>query len=497
MKIAYGRIREVFARVRFARVLLVLLLTGTAIYDLRLLTRYPVAAGIDGYYYVLQATSVMQQGAPYFHTNTPVVVYLLGAISYLSKNPVVTVKVTAVLLQLLLCLGIYALLRAVIQAEWLALLGAAIAAISGLRFYLLSEFINNLAAIVFLVWSVWFLIRFIQTKRLLWGICASLLFVAGLFSHRMAPVIVVAMAVFVGLLHVLKTQKKRAVWGAAALIVLLWSLPAIVAAQHLFEPPFGMRGEFSVRPRLPLDRFAFAEEVMVLIGSVLVGLLLFRFRERLENNFILYVFGAVALWSLIVTLNPFLSPEYGWLSVAIRLRALSYIQAAILVPGLLWCALQVQRRLALYLLAGVAPLILMTVFSPLPTGMRPGYLSERQQLAEQLPAAGARLGLAPVVIAAHGDQFMLTAVTGIAARQTRLENNQEQTFWLIRRWSNKELETADVVVRPDSAATSTILIEDSELMARVMRLDVFGRQQILAANPHLASEYSELRRASN
>jgi hypothetical protein len=129
--------------------------------------------------------------------------------------------------------------------------------------------------------------------------------------------------------------------------------------------------------------------------------------------------------------------------------------------------------------------------------MRPGFLSERQQLAEQLPAAGARLGLAPVVIAAHGDQFMLTAVTGIAARQTRLENNQEQTFWLIRRWSNKDLAAADVVVRPDSAATSTILIEDSELMARVMRLDVFGRQQILAANPHLASEYSELRQASN
>lgn len=474
-----------------------LLLTGTAIYDLRLLTRYPVAAGIDGYYYVLQATSVMQQGSLYFHTNTPVVAYLLGAISYLSKNPVLTVKVTAVVLQLLLCLGIYALLKALIQSEWLALLGAAIAAISGLRFYLLSEFINNLAAIVFLIWAVWFVIRFIQTKRLLWGSCALLLFLAGLFSHRMAPVIGLAMVLFASLLHLLRTHKKREALRVAAVVVLLWFLPAIVAAQHLFEPPFGMRGEFSITPRLPLDRFAFAEELMVLLGSLLVGLLLFRFRERLDNGFTLYVFGAVVLWSLLVTLNPFLNPEYGWLSVAIRLRALSYIQAAILVPSLLWCVLQVQRRLALYLLAGVAPLILMTVFAPLPTGMRPGFLSERQQLAEQLPAAGAKLSLAPVVIAAHGDQFLLTAVTGIAARQTRLDNTQEPTYWLIRRWSNKDLSAADVVVRPDSAATSTILIEDGELMARVMSLDVFERQQVLTANPHLASEYGELRRASN
>ena len=44
--------------------------------------------------------------------------------------------------------------------------------------------------------------------------------------------------------------------------------------------------------------------------------------------------GAIALMSLLVTLNPFLNRETGSLSVAERLSLLAYIQLAILMPTL-------------------------------------------------------------------------------------------------------------------------------------------------------------------
>ena len=80
------------------------------------------------------------------------------------------------------------------------------------------------------------------------------------------------------------------------------------------------------------------------------------------------------------------------------------------------------------------------------------------------------MGEAPVVVASHGDQFMITAVTGLAA-QTRPVNNIQPVYWLIKTWPNSDVTPADLVVRPDSTATSTILIVDDELMSRVMGLD--------------------------
>ena len=490
-----ARIVKALARIRFARVLFVLLLTGVAVYDLKLLTRYSVPAGVDGYYYVLQTTAVLQRGTPYFDTGTPVVAYILAGFTFLTRNSVLTVKLTAVLLQLLLCLGVFTLLREVIQSKWLALLGATIAAISGLRFFMISEFINNLAAVVFLLWTVWFLIRFVRTERSLFAIGGAVLFVAGLFTHRMAAVIVVGIAALAGLLYLFITQKSLWKWSAVALLVCLWFLPLILAAQQRFEPPFGLRGELSVAPRWPFDRFAFPEELMLVFGGALLVVLLFRFRDRFDNRLIFYFFGAVALWSLLVTLNPFLNPERGWLSVAVRLRGLTYVQAALVIPGLIWCALQVRREFALYLLAAVAPLLLMSALAPLPHGMRSEVLAERQQLNDVLPEARTRLKQGAFVIAAHGDQFMITAVTGVVAQQTRPQTDQpEAIYWLIKKWANTELLPADVVVRPDSTLTSTVFIEDAEMMTRLMRLDVYGRRQVLSANPHLASAYGELRR---
>ena len=493
-------IAGVLTRIRFERVLLALLLIAASTYDFKQLTRFPIAVGVDGYYYVQQVNSILQHGSPYFHTNTPVVPYTLAAITYFNGNPVMTIKIVTIVLQLLLCLSIFALIMRLTRSAWLGLLGAAMAAISALRFYMLSEFINNLAAVVLLLWAAWFLITFIQSERLAWGLCFAVVFVAALFSHHMSIVVVVATIVFVRLLHLLNTQRSLSKRITAALVlVLLWFMPLLVAAQHLFEPPFGMRGEASIVPRLPLDRYAFAEELMVIIGGTMVLLLLFRFKNEGESRLAFYVFCSVALWSLIVTLNPFLSPQRGWLSLAERLRGLAYIQAAILVPGLLWySARKVSPRFPLYLMAAILPLILLSVFSPQPSGMSSDFLSDRQQLVEAIPAARSKLGDAPFVIAAHGDQFLITAITGVTAQQTPPQDSgNKPVYWLIKRWPNQHFTPSDVLVRPDSPETSIIFAADRDLMTRIARFDASGRRQLFALNPHLASYYFELRKTND
>ena len=83
---------------------------------------------------------------------------------------------------------------------------------------------------------------------------------------------------------------------------------------------------------LSLGRLALLEKTLLLVGSV--SFLLFIRDSEGRNRLMYRLSGAIALMSLLVTLNPFLNRETGSLSVAERLSLLAYIQLAILMPTL-------------------------------------------------------------------------------------------------------------------------------------------------------------------
>ena len=131
--------------------------------DSNLLFQTPVSVGIDGYYYVLQINSLREEfGHFYFLTNTPLVLYFLTAISFLTSDTILAVKIGAIILQVLLCLGVAALLIATTKNAWLVVLGVFLSAFSVLHLYFLSEFLSNLGALVCLIWGALGVVKTIQ-----------------------------------------------------------------------------------------------------------------------------------------------------------------------------------------------------------------------------------------------------------------------------------------------------------------------------------------------
>jgi hypothetical protein len=134
-------------------ILFFVILSAGVYRDIGSLLHYPIAVGVDVYYYVLQVTELLNHGHLYFPTKTPLVLYILAAIAFLLRNPVLAIKIGSVLLHAALCVGIRSLLLRAGCSRWLGLLGCGLTAFAGLHYHLIVEFISNLGAITLLVAS--------------------------------------------------------------------------------------------------------------------------------------------------------------------------------------------------------------------------------------------------------------------------------------------------------------------------------------------------------
>lgn len=485
----FPRFPQLPVNARCRWVILASVLFAAGLPDLALLTHYDFSIGIDGYYYFLQVNDLRSQGHLYFHSATPVVFYFIDGISYLTGSTALAIKVGAILLHISLCLGIAAVLAGLTRSEWIGLAGGTLAAVSGLRLYMLSEFIATLAAICLLVWCAWCAIKLFQTRRGAWALSAAALLLAALFSHRLSLVIVIGLAIFAGLLHWMLVQDRAMPYRryvALLFLTVMWLSPAILAAQPFLRRPEWLNDELSIIPRLPFDQYALSEEIALFVFSSLILFLLVYFRKR-PTGLGVYILGAVALWSLVVTLNPFLNPDRGWLSIAGRLRGLSYIQTAILVPAVAWYLLRARRELVVYVGAVAVPLAVLSAGLPKPRGLQADYLSERAQMAANLPDHRQQLGPNPIVIAAHGDEFLVTSLLGIPSQHTPPVNtNYQNIYWLLHQAQNRDFGASSIVVKPDSQSASTVLIQDRELRERLAQMAELERHRLFAVNPHLA-----------
>lgn len=471
---------------------LIAALAGFALREATLLRPYPVAAGIDGYYYVLQVANLRDHGHPYFPAATPAALYFLTGISYLTGDPASAIKAGALILSMLLCVGIFLLVSECTRSKWLGVVVGTLPLASSLHFYMLTEFVSNLAAVGLLVWCAWCMLRALRGRRIAWAGFSLLLLAGAALSHRSALPLAALFAILLALREHLFAAEPHGRRRAAALLVVfaLWLAPAALWAQKPFSLPAPLAGGLSVRPEWPLDYYALPEEAALLVTSLATILLLFLQRRRFPTGSADRLLGAVALFSLIITLNPFLDREQGWLGFTERLRALSYIQVAILVPGVIWLLLRWRREYAAYVAAVVAPLLMVSLNLPLPRGMQPAYLGRRQELIQALQKVSWTLGPAPIIIAPHGDQFVVTATTGLASQQRPPRNHQyEKLYWLLNGVNEQALrDGSSVLLRDQSGAT--ILVEDDVFRRCWEAMTSLDRGRLLRENPHLAKSLS-------
>lgn len=218
---------------------LFLILTATISHTFFLLLKHSIAVGVDGYYYVLQVETLRRQGSFYFPTLTPFVLYLLTALSYLIGNTICAIKIGSVMLHAALCLVIFAIVVSLTRSVWLGILGGALAAISGLRFYMIAEFIDLSGAMVFLLLCLLCVCLWLQTRRMKWMIYGIACFAGASFSHRTAIFIALSVAGCGQIVKCLVGARSKPAHRlmASLLVVVCWLLPFILAAQSLVRLP--------------------------------------------------------------------------------------------------------------------------------------------------------------------------------------------------------------------------------------------------------------------
>jgi hypothetical protein len=476
--------------------LLVTLALSTA-RDTWLLFSSPVAVGADGYYYVLQINELLNHGHSYFPTNTPLVFYALATLSIVTRNAILAIKLGSIGFNVFLFLGVFALVSSITRNRWLGVLGAAIATLSGMHFFMIAEFVKNLAGVVLLIWGAWCALRASETHQRRWCILSVVLLIAAFLSHistwGIAPSLAMLILLGRGLMTRGGSKFLRLGWLVAG--VLLMILPALIAAQNFVELPAWLGNELLIRPRLPISLrspVGKAEMVALLLAAPTTLFLMARHRSALPRNPLSLVVCAVALWSLLITLNPFLNHDVRQLGIIGRLDHLMYLQVAIILPALVLLSLHINRKFAAATLALTFVFILASMISALPNGLRPQYLLERQQMIQALPEQREQLSTNPLVIAQHGDEFVITWVLGIPAQQNFPTTSQGQSiYWLLHQVNPTTLTPSAIVVMEEDNGSGLILMKHGDLTQWIDTINEEERNRLLAQNPHLKKYVEE------
>lgn len=470
---------------RWSALALLVVLVAAGARDLASVFRYPVAAGVNGYYYVLQINHLTMSGQLYFSTPTPLVLHTLAAFAHLTGNPITAIKIGSVLLHLLLSLGIFAIIQSTLRNPWLGVLGSALAVIPNSHLYMTTEYINQLGALVLLVWAGWCAIRTVHTRRRIGLLILAALLVGAFFSHKSALIFAPTLASCFLLVLALT---RPGIWKTFAVLVtiILWLGPAIISAQPFFAIPEWLHLQVSFRPHWPFEPSVLAEGLMLAIAASAVLFLVVWLAPRTRMSGFNFVFGSIALWSLMVTLNPFFNAQAMLSSVAGRSRIFSYVQVALLVPGLIWLNVSVRREAAIYVGAVFIPLLILSALAPLPYGLRPEFLARGGKLIQSLKIQSSEVAQNSIMVAPHGDQFVVTATIGIPSQQRPPESsNYERLYWLLNDVNDPVLSISSVTLFKDGYA-ATILVEDAVLRRRWEAMTRFDRSQLLRTNPHLA-----------
>jgi hypothetical protein len=472
---------------RLAPLASLIALLGIAVtIDLTSLLRYRGAVGVDGYYYVLQVSELLNHGQLYYPHKTPFIFFLLSSIASLVGSSVLGIKIGSVLLHAVLTVGTFAVVSQLGNSRWLGFLGGVLAAFSGLHRYMISEFINYLGAIALMVTCGWLALRAIQSKRRVLAIFSLACFLGAIMSHK--AVLPICLALVLLMLPVKLMLSARSPWHsivALLVLVLLFVTPWAVASQSLFELPPLLRAELLNYPALPFSHTGWAEKLMLLIAAPGVLLLTF-FQKDIRNSKTCVLLCVLASWSLLVTLNPFLAHSAGWSGIAVRLSGLAYLQVAFLVPGLLWLLLTIRAVSTWYVMSLIAPLVFASFAADRPSGMQPHYMFNREQIISGLPLHVSKLGQSPMIVAEHGTQFVVTFASGIPAQQRLPQNSEGKTvYWLLLGINQEMLDPSMIVLGQSAGGSFIVLVQSDNLKQIAQTISEGGRLRLFGVNRHL------------
>jgi len=193
----------------------------------------PYPTGIDGYWYLIQVRSLIEEGRLHY-PSAPLVPWLMAAAS-LVLGPVLAVKTIAALGSAALVVPSYVVARRVSGERWAALLGAALAATSAQSFFLCTEFVKQAVGLSLAVGCAAAVAAALDRPGKARIALAGALFLLCALTHKTAvglALILAAPPVVARLWH--HRMRPAALAGLAAVVTV--ALAVVWAARHALAP---------------------------------------------------------------------------------------------------------------------------------------------------------------------------------------------------------------------------------------------------------------------
>ncbi len=119
--------------------------------------------------------------------------------------------------------------------------------------------------------------------------------------------------------------------------------------------------------------------------------------------------------------------------------------------------------------------------------LRPEYITQRENFAKDLSEIKTNICQDSFIVAPHGEQFVVTAITGFPSQQRPPENQTTQyVYWLIHQPKYKPIEFAESV---SLLKSNSLLVKDEQLKAKLKIISKQETQMLFAENPHLKNYF--------
>jgi hypothetical protein len=215
------------------------LVAAAAWIRLRALQVSPYPTGVDGYWYLIQVRSLLEQGRLYY-PSAPLVPCLMAGLS-LIFDPVLAVKVIAALGTAALIVPAYVIARRISGAAGPALLGAALTATSAQSFFLCTEFVKQGVGLSLAMGFVASLAALLERPGKSRAALAAGAFLLCLLAHKTALGLALVMAGPPVAVRLWRSRRQVAVWvglaiGGVGSLALAWAARDEMAPlRHLFR----------------------------------------------------------------------------------------------------------------------------------------------------------------------------------------------------------------------------------------------------------------------
>gem|GEM_PF-5107073 len=444
--------------------------------------QYDIPPGIDGYYYAIQVHSLLESGRFYYPSHTPLVLYLMSLAARTSGNIVTGIKVTSILLHTILSMSLFALGTFITKSVWKGLLASTVTVISVTHLIWMGEFLNQLGGLAFFFLGAACLAR--NPKSNFWRLTALVCFVIAAFSHK-SIVFLIALLLLISLLFRLLINFRNSKLSYAKILIVIVScicLPSLASRQFVPLPQQVLETVLSI-PQAPIKLTALEEKLSLLVLAPLALGLCLKMAPAKSSGWPHYAIGVTALFSILFTLNPFLSHGEELTTISQRLDLLSYLQISILLPGVVW--LLNSRTTGLMISLSTLALLLLGN-NPLPIGLQQGFVARRKALLNDFSGVRSKIPQNSIIIAPHGYEFLATYATGVRSQNSEPTNNDhdKNVLWLLfgtpcREGENITLLSKDIACTVLVSQKHPLLVTEAEKSA------------IIALNPHLKSASRE------